>query len=85
MLFFFKYQPICRHETTGQHVTGSYIYVSQGGGVYIIFLGHLPKTFLCKCFNPFQPSAAFHIENSHLICSANQMIGFNMKCNAGLK
>ena len=28
---------------------------------------------------------AFHIETSHLICSANQMTSFFMKCNAGLK
>ena len=28
---------------------------------------------------------AFHIETSHLICSANQMTNFFMKCNAGLK
>ena len=26
-----------------------------------------------------------HIETSHLICSANQMTGFYMKCNTGLK
>ena len=35
--------------------------------------------------NPFQPSVAFHIETSHLICRANQMSRFYMKCNAGLK
>ena len=29
----------------------------------------------------FQPSFAFHIETSHLICCANQMNGFYMKCN----
>ena len=26
--------------------------------------------------NPFQPGASFHIENSHLICAANQATGF---------
>ena len=36
-------------------------------------------------FYLFQSSAAFHIEPSHLICSANQMTGFYMKCNTGLK
>ena len=35
--------------------------------------------------NPFQPSVAFHIETSHLICKAKQMTGFYMKCNTGLK
>ena len=35
--------------------------------------------------NPFQPSVAFHIETSHLICKANEMNGFCMKCNTGLK
>ena len=33
----------------------------------------------------FQPSVAFHIETRHLICSANQITGFYMKCNTGLK
>ena len=31
-----------------------------------------------------QPSVAFHIEISHLICQANQMTGFYMKCSTGL-
>ena len=35
--------------------------------------------------NPFQPSIAFHVETSHLICFANQITGFYMKCNNGLK
>lgn len=29
--------------------------------------------------NSFQPVVAFHIETSHLICAANQMIGFYME------
>ena len=33
----------------------------------------------------FQPSAAFHIETTHLFCCAKQMTGFYMKCNTGLK
>ena len=36
-------------------------------------------------FNPFQPSVAFPTETSNLICSANQMAGFYMKYNTGLK
>ena len=35
--------------------------------------------------NPFQPSVAFHIKTSHLICYANQITGFYMKWNNGLK
>ena len=35
--------------------------------------------------NSFQPSVKFHIETSHLICSANQITGFYMKCNTGLE
>ena len=36
-------------------------------------------------FNPFQPSVVFHIETNDLICYANQMAAFYMKCNTGLK
>ena len=36
-------------------------------------------------FNPFQPSATFDIETSDLICSANQMTGFYIKCSTRLK
>ena len=35
-------------------------------------------------FNPLQPSVACHIETSHLVCTANQMTGFYMKCNTEL-
>ena len=38
-----------------------------------------------KWVSPFQPSVAFHLEISHLICTANQVTGFYMKCNTGLK
>ena len=42
--------------------------------------------FGCLFFlNPFQPSVAFHIVTSHLICNANQMTGFYMKRNNWLK
>ena len=37
--------------------------------------------FFKNLFNSFQPSITFHIENSHLIFSENQMTGFYMKCN----
>ena len=32
-----------------------------------------------------QPSSYFFIETSHLICSVNQITGFYMKCDTGLK
>ena len=35
--------------------------------------------------NPFESSVAFHLEISHLICSANQITGFYTKYNTGLK
>ena len=35
--------------------------------------------------NSFQSSFAFHIETSHLFCSAKQKPGFYMKQNIGLK
>ena len=34
--------------------------------------------------NLFQPTVAFHIETSHLICSVNQVTCFNMKCSTWL-
>ena len=36
-------------------------------------------------FNQFQPSVAFDRETSHLICKANEMTGFYIKCNTGLQ
>ena len=38
-----------------------------------------------KSINTFQPSVTLHLETTHLICIANQMTGFYMKCNTGLK
>ena len=35
--------------------------------------------------NSFQPTVAFHLETSHLTCIANQMTGFYMEFNTGLK
>ena len=43
------------------------------------------KSIWKELFNPFQPSAAFHIEISHLFGSAKQMTGFYVKPNTGLK
>ena len=43
------------------------------------------NAFFLWSFNPFQPSVVFHIETSHLICTANQITGFYVKCNPGLK
>ena len=34
---------------------------------------------------PFQFNVTFDIETSHLICTANQMTGFHVKCDFGLK
>ena len=43
-------------------------------------------TFLWNyVINSFQYIAAFDKETSDLICSGNQMTGFYMKCNTGLK
>ena len=36
-------------------------------------------------FNPFQQIVTFHVETSHLICTANQMTGFYVKFNTRLK
>ena len=41
--------------------------------------------FMQQNFNPFQPSVAFHLETSRLTCTTNQMTGFYMKYNTGLK
>ena len=35
--------------------------------------------------NPLQPRVAFHIGTSHLIYNANQITGFYMKHNIGLR
>ena len=57
------------------------------------FAINFSATFLIKCskhdlrkyFNPSQPSVVFHIQTNHLIYTGNQMTGFYMKCNSGLK
>ena len=43
---------------------------------------HVLIKWMC---NPFQHCVACHIETSHLICSANQMTGFYIKYNTGIK
>ena len=37
-----------------------------------------------KKVNSFLPTVSFHKETIHLICTANQMTGFYMKCSTGL-
>ena len=44
-----------------------------------------PESKRSKRVNPFQPVVAFHIETSHLFCSARQMTSFYMKRNTGRK
>ena len=57
--------------------------------VWWIYYWLWTSTYLRGCNNfidnPFQCSDAFHIETSHLNCSANQMTGFYMKYNTELK
>ena len=36
-------------------------------------------------FNSFRPSIACYVETRHLICCANDMTGFYMKCNTRLQ
>ena len=50
-----------------------------------IFQNFSEKIFWTASINPFQPSVAFHIEASHLFCSAKQMTGFYIKQNTWLK
>ena len=43
------------------------------------------RLIIYPTFNPFQLSVAFHIETSHLFCSAKQMNGFYIEHNTRLK
>ena len=43
----------------------------------------LAASFILSHF--IQSIVVFHIETSHLICMANQMVGFYMKCSTRLK
>ena len=47
----------------------------------ILIIYRLYRFLLILPVNPFHASVAFHIETSYLICRANQMTGFYMKCN----
>ena len=53
--------------------------------VFYVSASHFPCLLVSICFNPFQPSAAFHIETSHLFCKAKQVTSFYMKHNTGMK
>ena len=44
-----------------------------------------PFTTVGRQVTQFQPSVAFDIKTSHLICRANQMNGFYVICNNGMK
>ena len=59
--------------------------VSRLQVVNLLFHTHVTGFLELTRLNPFQPSVTFNIETSHLICSANQMTSFYMKCNIGLK
>ena len=43
------------------------------------------NTVIRVFINQFQPRFALYVETSHLICCANQMTGFYMKYNTGIK
>ena len=48
-------------------------------------LKFLNKRFRSSGLTPFQLNVVFDIETSHLICIANKMTSFYIKCNTGLK
>ena len=48
-------------------------------------INHCIDKIFCLFVNPFQHSVGIYIETSHLICTADQITGFYMKCNTGLK
>ena len=43
------------------------------------------EEFISGQINLFQSTVVFHIETSHLICTANQVTSFSIKCSTGLK
>ena len=53
--------------------------------LFIIILFYCWKLKSNTAIKPFQTSVAFHIKTRHLICCTNQMAGFYLKCNTGLK
>ena len=91
-------QLICtENQLTGLYVTGwatdvdlvnflvtwtQKILATRRTSMCLLWLQNLFKLYR---FNPFRPSVAFYIETSYLICTANQMTGFYMKRNTGLK
>ena len=53
-----------------------------------IYLQELLKTEIClklHMLNSFQPSVAFQMETSHLVCEAKQVTGFYIKRSTNLK
>ena len=54
------------------------------GPVFAIHALEKVRFQLLSCLT-FSSSFAFHTESSHLICCANQMTGFYVKCNTGPK
>ena len=53
--------------------------------VYKRILYSVKKLWVQALIMPFQPCVAFHIEPSHLFCTAKQVTCFYMKRNTGLK
>ena len=93
---FLKNRETCNNKKvfTGSIYTALTIYImKQSSFALFKMLDDIPTTFLIKCskhdsrksFNPSQPSAAFHIETSHLIYTPNKVTGFYMKCNSRKK
>ena len=52
---------------------------------HFLMFDRVLNAFLLLAFNQFQLNVAFHIDISHLFCSAKQLTGFYMKRNTGLK
>ena len=53
--------------------------------LYLIIFNSLTLTIFISQSNPVQLSFAFHIETSHLFCSAKQLTGYYMKWNTEKK
>ena len=69
-----------RSKKLGQkHVKKLYVFINM-----LLYWDQSCSDTIIVHFNPFQFSVAFHIETSQLICAANQMIVFYMKCNSGM-
>ena len=71
---------VFRSKKLGQkHVKKLYVFINM-----LLYWDQSCSDTIIVHFNPFQFSVAFHIETSQLICAANQMIVFYMKCNSGM-